>query len=203
MSQTYFNNRDAENLEKLDKILDEDLPDFCREYFVGISANTTPLTRLNYGYDIRTFFNYLVTKVSRFKGKSVKDITPADIENLSPFEIEAYLSYVEIYRKDGSIVKNGARGKSRKLAAIRSMVKYFEKKQIIRYNPTASVDTPKLREKEIIRLDGDEIETMMDVVDTGSGLSERQQKYQENTRVREFASASLSGSTSTTSISTI
>ncbi len=191
MSQTYFNNRDAENLEKLDKILDEDLPDFCREYFVGISANTTPLTRLNYGYDIRTFFNYLVTKVSRFKDKSVKDITPADIENLSPFEIEAYLSYVEIYRKDGSIVKNGARGKSRKLAAIRSMVKYFEKKQIIRYNPTASVDTPKLREKEIIRLDGDEIETMMDVVDTGSGLSERQQKYQENTRVRDLAIVSL------------
>lgn len=191
MSQTYFNNRDAENLEKLDKILDEDLPDFCREYFVGISANTTTLTRLNYGYDIRTFFNYLVTKISRFKGKSSKEITPHDIESLSPFEIEAYLSYVEIYRKDGNIVKNGARGKSRKLAAIRSMVKYFEKKQIIRYNPTASVDTPKLREKEIIRLDGNEIETMLDVVDTGEGLTERQQKYQENTRIRDLAMVSL------------
>ena len=191
VSQTYFNNRDAENLEKLDKILDEDLPDFCREYFVGISANTTTLTRLNYGYDIRTFFNYLVTKISRFKGKSSKEITPHDIESLSPFEIEAYLSYVEIYRKDGNIVKNGARGKSRKLAAIRSMVKYFEKKQIIRYNPTASVDTPKLREKEIIRLDGNEIETMLDVVDTGEGLTERQQKYQENTRIRDLAMVSL------------
>lgn len=191
MSQTYFNNRDAENLEKLDKILDEDLPDFCREYFVGISANTTTLTRLNYGYDIRTFFNYLATKISRFRGKTSKDITPNDIESLSPFEIEAYLSYVEIYRKDGNIVKNGARGKSRKLAAIRSMVKYFEKKQIIRYNPTASVDTPKLREKEIIRLDGDEIENMLDVVDTGEGLTERQQKYQENTRIRDLAMVSL------------
>ncbi len=191
MSKTYFNNRDAENLEKLDKILEEDLPEFCREYFVGISANTTPLTRLNYGYDIRTFFKYLVSKIGRFKGKSTKDITPADIESLSPFEIEAYLSYVEIYRKDGKIVNNGARGKSRKLAAIRSMIKYFEKKQLIRYNPTASVDTPKLREKEIIRLDGDEIETMMDVVDTGAGLSERQQKYQENTRIRDLAIVSL------------
>ena len=191
MSKTYFNNRDAENLEKLDKILDNDLPDFCREYFVGISANTTPLTRLNYAYDIRTFFNYLVAKIARFRGKSAKDITPADIETLSPFEIEAYLSYVEIYRKDGNIVKNGARGKSRKLAAIRSLVKYFEKKQIIRYNPTASVDTPKLREKEIIRLDGEEIETMLDVVDTGSGLTERQQKYQENTRIRDLAMVSL------------
>lgn len=192
MSKTYFNNRDADNLEKLEKILDEDLPDFCREYFVGISANTTTLTRLNYAYDIRTFFKYLCSKIVRFKNKSVKEITPADIESLSPFEIEAYLSYVEIYRdKDGNIVKNGARGKSRKLAAIRSMVKYFEKKQIIRYNPTASVDTPKLREKEIIRLDSNEIENMLDVVDTGNGLTERQQKYQENTRVRDLAMVSL------------
>ena len=192
MSKTYFNNRDADNIEKLGRILDEDLPDFCREYFVGISANTTPLTRLNYAYDIRTFFKYLCAKIVRFKNKSVKDITPADIESLSPFEIEAYLSYIEIYKdKDGNVVKNSARGKSRKLAAIRSMIKYFEKKQVIRYNPTASVDTPKLREKEIIRLEGHEIENMLDVVDTGAGLSERQQKYQENTRVRDLAMVSL------------
>ena len=192
MSKTYFNNRDANNLEKLDRILEEDLPDFCREYFVGISSNTTPLTRLNYGYDIRTFFKYLCARIVRFKNKTVKEITPADIETLSPFEIEAYLSYIEIYKdKDGNVVKNGARGKSRKLAAIRSMIKYFEKKQVIRYNPTASVDTPKLHEKEIIRLDSSEIESMLDVVDTGSGLSERQQKYQENTRVRDLAMVSL------------
>ncbi len=191
MSKTYFNERDAENLEKLDKILQEDLPEFCREYFVGISSTTTPLTRLNYGYDIRTFFKYLVEKIPRFKGQSTKDVTLVNIESLSPFEIEAYLSYVEIYRKDGNLVKNGVRGKSRKLSAIRSLIKYLEKKQLIRYNPTASVDTPKLHEKEIIRLDSDEIENMMDVVDTGNGLSERQQKYQENTRIRDLAIVSL------------
>ncbi|MCM1194835.1 MAG: tyrosine-type recombinase/integrase [Firmicutes bacterium] len=192
MSRTYFNNRDADNIEKLDRILYEDLPDFCQEYFVGISSYTTPLTRLNYAYDIRTFFNYLTKKVYRLKGKTTKEITPADLESLSPFEIEAYLNYVEIYKDgDGKIVKNSARGKSRKLAALRSLIKYFEKKQIIRYNPTASVDTPKLREKEIIRLDTEEIGAMLDVVDTGDGLSERQQKYQENTRVRDLAMVSL------------
>lgn len=192
MSNTYVDKRDAENVEKIERILEEDLPDFCREYFVGISSNTTPLTRLNYAYDIRTFFNYLVTKVYRLKGKSVKEITPINIEGLSPFEIEAYLNYVEIYRDaDGNIVKNGARGKSRKLSAIRSMIKYFEKKQIIRFNPTASVDTPKLREKEIIRLEAEEIDAMLDVVDTGDGLTERQQKYQENTRIRDLAIVSL------------
>lgn len=184
--------RDADNVEKLERILENDLPDFCREYFVGISSNTTPLTRLNYAYDLRTFFKYLTTKIYRLRGKRTKDITPIDIEGLSPFEVEAYLNYVEIYKDDeGNIVKNSARGKSRKLSAIRSMVKYFEKKQIIRFNPTASVDTPKLREKEIIRLEGDEIGAMLDVVDTGNGLTDRQLKYQENTRIRDLAIVSL------------
>ena len=184
--------RDADNVEKIERILDNDLPDFCREYFVGISSTTTTLTRLNYAYDIRTFFNYLVTKVHRLKGKSTRDISPPDIENLSPFEIEAYLNYVEIYRDaNGNIIKNSARGKGRKLAAIRSLVKYLEKKQVVRFNPTASVDTPKLHDKEIIRLEGDEIGAMLDVVDTGEGLSERQQKYQENTRLRDLAIVGL------------
>lgn len=192
MSKTYFNNRDADNNDKLQRILDEDLPEFCVEYFVGISSNTTALTRLNYAYDIRTFFRYVSLRISRFRNKTPKEITLSDIESLSPFEIEAYLSYVETYRDaNGAIVKNGARGKSRKLAAIRSLVRYFEKKQLIRYNPTASVDTPKLREKEIIRLDGSEIDAMMDVVDSGEGLSERQLKYQENTRLRDLAMVAL------------
>ena len=189
---TYFTKRDAENLRKLELILENDLPDFCMEYFVGISSNTTTLTRLNYAYDIRTFFEYLCTKNYKFKGRSTKEITPSDIEKLSPFEIEAYLNYVELYKdKNGTIVKNSSRGKSRKLSAIRSLIKYFERKQLIRYNPTASVDTPKIKEKEIIRLEGHEIGTMMDVIDTGDGLSQHQQRYQENTRTRDLAIVGL------------
>lgn len=192
MSKTYFNKRDMGNIDKLNRILEVDLPEFCQDYFVGISANTTPLTRLNYAYDLRTFFKYMVGRISRFKGRTTKELSPADIETLSPFEIEAYLNYIEIYKDaEGNIVKNGERGKGRKLAAIRSLVKYFEKKQLIRYNPTASVDTPKLHEKEIIRLNSEEIYTMMDVVETGAGLSDHQLKYQENTKIRDLAMVSL------------
>lgn len=188
----YFDQRDIKNSERIEEILNKDLPEYCREYFVGISMNTTTLTRLNYAYDLRTFFKYLCKKIYRFKGKGTKDISLDDIESLSPFEIEAYLNFVEIYRdEDGKIVKNGARGKGRKLAAIRSLVKYFIKKQEIRYNPTATIDTPKLHEKEIVRLEGSEIATMMDVVDTADGMSTHQQRYLENTKIRDLAIVSL------------
>lgn len=192
MSNTYFDERDMRNAEKIEQILEEDLPAFCREYFVGISTKTTTLTRLNYAYDIRTFFEYMCKRIVRFKNKTTKELTTQDIESLSPFEIEAFLNYIEIYRDDeGNYVRNGERGKSRKLAAIRSLVKYFEKKQIIRYNPTASVDTPKLHDKEIIRLNSEEIDAMMDTVESGDGLSDHQKKYQENTRTRDLAIVSL------------
>lgn len=191
-NDTYFDKRDMRNAAILQQILDEDLPDFCSEYFVGISSRTTSLTRLNYAYDIRTFFSYLVRKIPRFQSKTTKEISPADLESLSPFEIEAFLNYVSIYKDaDGNVVRNGERGKSRKLSAIRSLIKFFEKKQVIRYNPTSSVDTPKLHDKEIIRLDSNEVSTILDVVESGEGLSERQQKYTENSRVRDLAMVSL------------
>ncbi len=188
----YFDERDMKNSEKIEEILQNDLPSYCREYFVGISMRTTTLTRLNYAYDIRTFFKYLCSKKSRFKGKCTQEITLQDVENLSPYEIEAFLNYVEIYRdKKGKIVKNSARGKGRKLAAIRSFIRYFIKKHAIRYDPTATIESPKLREKEIIRLEGQEIPNIINVVDTGEGLSPHQQKYQENTKIRDLAIITL------------
>jgi len=69
MSKTYFNERDFENSEKIERILEDDLPEFCREYFVGISGRTASLTRLNYAYDIRTFFRYMCSRIVRFRKK--------------------------------------------------------------------------------------------------------------------------------------
>ena len=63
----YFDKRDIKNTDKIEEILKNDLPDYCREYFVGISMNTSTLTRKNYAYDIRTFFKYMCTKIYRFK----------------------------------------------------------------------------------------------------------------------------------------
>ena len=68
--ENYFTERDARNIATIEKIIAEDLPDFTEEYFVGISSRTTTLTRLNYAYDLRTFFQYISRKIPRFKTKS-------------------------------------------------------------------------------------------------------------------------------------
>lgn len=189
----YFEQRDNNNIDKINAIMDNDLPDFCVDYFMGIEQRTTTLTRLNYAYDIRLFLQFLTIKVRRFVGKSTKDITLADIEALSPYEFELYMSWLTKYNdpKTSAVTTNSAAGKKRKLCSIRAIIKYFCKKQLMNSDPTVSVDNPKLRSKDIVRLDSHEIQNMIAVVDTGEGMSQRQRSYQENTRTRDMAIVSL------------
>lgn len=178
---------------KLEKILHDDLPEFCEEFFVGIESTTTTLTRLNYAYDLRTFFKFLTTKIRRFEGKSTCEITLEAIENLEAFEIEKYLAYLSNYKDEysGATIQNEAAGKRRKLSALRAVIKYYQKKEVISRDPTISVDAPKLRQKEIVRLESDEVGKLLDVVETGEGLTNKQIKYQENTQVRDLAMVGL------------
>lgn len=178
---------------KLEKILHDDLPEFCEEFFVGIESTTTTLTRLNYAYDLRTFFKFLTTKIRRFEGKSTCEITLEALENLEAFEIEKYLAYLSNYKDEysGATIQNEAAGKRRKLSALRAVIKYYQKKEVISRDPTISVDAPKLRQKEIVRLESDEVGKLLDVVETGEGLTNKQIKYQENTQVRDLAMVGL------------
>ena len=45
----------------------------------------------------------------------------------------------------------------RKLACLRTLYRYFYKKETIQTNPASIVDMPKIHQKEIVRLDTDEV----------------------------------------------
>ena len=54
----YYQDRNIKNLDKIDLILQE-LPPFCEDYLRGVENRTSTLTRLNYVYDLRIFFDFL------------------------------------------------------------------------------------------------------------------------------------------------
>lgn len=190
--KNYFNQRDNENFGKLIKILDEDLPTFCEDFFIAMEDRTTTLTRLAYAYDLKLFFRYLVTESRFFLGKPVQNISLADLENLPAGEIEKYMSFLTYYTNtQDEVCKNAAKTKARKLSALRSMFKYFVKKEKISRDPTMAVDAPKIREKEIIRLEESEIEKMLDAAESGKGLTARQLSYHKNTGIRDTAIVAL------------
>lgn len=196
ISKDYFSERNYNNVQKLNKIIFEDLPEFAGEFFIGVENRTTPLTRLNYAYDLRIFFDFMIKEIpSCMRYISVKQITLADVDKLTTRDIENYLNYLTYYippkRDDDDIYKNSERGKARKLSSVRAFFKYFFKKNRISSNVAANVDTPKIHDKEIIRLENNEVSDLLDMVENGSFASKRQNLFKEKTQLRDYAMISL------------
>ena len=184
---TYFEKRDLKNMEKIGKYL-EKLPEYCYDFITGIEQNTSSLTRVNYAMDISIFFEYISKYL--FK-KDPQSITLQDLDTIEARNIESYLSYLSFYQIDDKVYKNTENGKARKLASVRSFFKYLFDHDMISKNVASKVPTPKLHSKEIIRLENDEIERMLDAVQTPTTFTERQKSYNKNTKVRDNAIVTL------------
>jgi len=191
VNNDYFRQRDIENKAKLDLVIKNDLPPFCLEFFVAIENRTTMLTRLNYAYDLRLFFDYCIKQLDRFSDYNVKKFTHRDMDTVTAFEISCFLSFVSIYETENGIQRNSEKGKARKLASVRAMMGFLFKNDYISSNPSAKVETPKIHEKEIIRLQGEEITDLLDTVQTGNGLTKHQKAFHSKNQLRDTAIVTL------------
>lgn len=92
-----------------------------------------------------------------------------------------------IHLKRPNFHQNSQTGKARKLATIKTLYHYFYKQERITTNAPSIVDMPKIHEKPIIRLEVDEIAKLLDVVESGEQLTEKQKIYHEFTKKRDLA----------------
>ena len=184
----FYQERNLKNLDKIEEIL-EQLPPFCEDFFRGIETRTSTLTRLNYVYDLRIFFDFLTKK--KFRGKAMTELTLEELESVTDTDIEIFLSYLSNYSYGDKRLSCDERAKARKLSSVRSMYKYFFNKGLIETNQTSKVSTPKLHEKEIIRLEGHEVSSLLDTAEYGDGLSPHASGYHEKTKIRDSAILTL------------
>ncbi len=182
----YYALRNNKNLETIERLLDEDLPSFCYDYFLAIDSQTSTLTRLNYAHDLKIFFYFLQEKKFRNK-KTVKDIVLQDLEDVTSTDVEHFLSYLSHYNYNQTEHSCNERAKARKLSSVRAMFKYFFNKGFIGVDNSSKVPTPKLHEKPIIRLDSYEVFNIIDIAESGNGLSPHQMAYHEKNKVRDSA----------------
>lgn len=189
-NQNYHEEQNKINTLKMREILTA-LPSFCKQFFRGIQEHTSSRTRLAYAYDIRVFFEYMQQNNSYCQKLKIEDFSMNILDQIKREDIEEYLEYITFYEKEGKEITNQERGKSRKLAALRSFYNYYFRAELIQSNPAALVPLPKQHEKEIVRLDADEVAILLDQAEEGTHLTKSQLKYHRKTKVRDVALLTL------------
>ena len=183
----FYQQRDIKNRVKMGKYT-EKLPDYCMDFFIGIENNTSSLTRYNYAMDLYIFFNYLANYVFH---KKENEITLDDLNKLKSRNLEQYLSYLSYYEMDGKQYRNDEKGKARKLASLRSFFKYLFNHDMIESNVASKIDTPKIHNKEIIRLENDEVKKLMETIENPIEFTKHQKEYNKQTFERDNAIITL------------
>ena len=180
---------------KIHEIIKE-LPPACGEFFRGIEPNSSVLTRYNYALDLRLFFRFLMDTELCRDLDSMRQIDYKILNNVESDHIERFLEYISFYpdeksENEESFITNSDRGRARKLSAVRSFFKYLYKKGRISNNAPSLVDTPKIHDKPIIRLEPDEIYNLLQSVEQGTGLTETQKRFHKLTGTRDTAIITL------------
>ena len=192
-SHPYHEQVDIMNTVKLRELM-EGLPEYTRIYFRGIEPNTSSRTRIAYAYDLHVFFEYLIQKHPAFQGRQITELPVELLDEVKAVDIENYMEYLKFYHcGDGQAIErvNQERGIIRKIASLKTFYNYFFRKEMIQTNPAALVLLPKQHEKEIVRLDIDEVAILLDQVESGEKLTKRQREYHEQTKVRDLALITL------------
>ena len=188
--RNYHDQLNIDNAVKL-RTLMESLPHFCKDFFRGIETTTSSRTRIAYAYDLRVFFEFLKQSNPNLKNTEIPDIRLEILDMIKPVDLEEYMEYLSYYKSNEKEYTNNENGKKRKLVSLRSFYNYYFKKEMISTNPAVLINIPKLHEKEITRLEIDEVVKLLDEVEHGAGMTKAQLKYHEKTKVRDLALLTL------------
>ena len=188
---SYHEQEDIENTKRIRGSLKE-LPPFCTDFFRGIEPRTSARTRLAYAYDLKTFFDFLKQANPELKSKKLRDLPLSLLDEIKLMDLEEYMEYLKCYstekRED---LMNTERGIMRKVSTVKSFYNYFYRTERIQNNPASLLQLPKIHEKEIIRLDVDEVARFLDEVEDGECLTEKQKAYHAKTKLRDLAMMTL------------
>lgn len=192
-SPDYHQNLNQKMTLRLREIM-KDLPSFTTSFFIAMENTSTILTRVNYAADLRIFFQFLVREVPFFLGREVDGITKEELKKITVDDLYMFLDYLNLYTAlddDEKFIENHERGKARKVACLRSFFKHYYRKGALDKNICELLDTPKLHEKAIVRLEPDEVANLLDIVESGKQLTEKQKQYHKKNVKRDVAILTL------------
>jgi site-specific recombinase XerD len=181
-------------IDERSEAIQRELPSFLRGFFVYLKGGVLPMTRLAYLGDIRFFFRYLIDETDLTDAKETGAIRQDDLARVKAVDVNIFLDYCRRYKVENGkgvyVYRNDNRSLARKRSSISVLFKYLYRDEFVPKNITDGFDPirlPKPGDREIKRLEDDEVMTMLDVVTNGTGLSERERMFWQRTRLRDRA----------------
>lgn len=187
----YKNNILIESCENLEK----ELPNFMKDFFIFLKNSVAISTRKAYLEDIRFFCSYIVSTGLFTRAEIIKDITIEDFNEIKAKDVNIFLGdYCNRYYKEVNgtkvIYENNNKAIARKKSSISVLFKYLFRNEQMKDDITGGfnpIKLPKPQPDAIKRMEIDEVSIMLEAVEKGQGLTEKELEYWEKTKYRDKA----------------
>ena len=167
INSEYYKEKNKKRLTKL-KEIEKALPPYVVSYLDDKELSSQINTVIAYAYDMQTFLKFLTERNTLLKNTAIKDISIDFLENLTFEDINEYQRYLRFNDpSDGSESEhqNQDKGIARRMAALRGFFEFACLHQYMKNNPTiGAAKRVKIPQKDIIRLNDEEVNTFLDVV---------------------------------------
>lgn len=178
--------------------MESQLPSFMFDYFLYLKNSVALSTRLAYLSDLLFFSNYLISEsplMAEYEFSTPKDI-PLDLfAKITAKDINLFLGdfctrYIVETENADYIMENHNRALARKKSSLSVLFKFLYRDQLIDTNITEGfnpIKLPKPQPDAIKRLEIEEVALMLDTVENGTGLTDKERQYWEKTKRRDKA----------------
>ncbi|WFD12040.1 tyrosine-type recombinase/integrase [Tepidibacter hydrothermalis] len=175
--------------------VEKQLPKYMKDFFVYLKSAVVSSTRLAYLEDILFFCKYLVNESDLTTSTSCTDISIDEFNNIKARDINLFLGdycsrYYKKTNKNTQVFENNNRSLARKKSSLSSLFKFLYRNEQINQNITDGfnpIKLPKPQPDAIKRLEIDEVAKMIDAVESGQGLTEKEKIYWKKTKLRDKA----------------
>lgn len=179
--------------------VENNLPKFMKDYFIYLKGSVAVSTRLAYLEDIQFFTSYLVEMQELTSASNIKDITLEEFNNIKARDINMFLGdYCSRYYKQSKnntlVFENNNRALARKKSSLSTLFKFLYRNDQLENNITDGfnpIKLPKPQPDAIKRLEIDEVARMLESVENGQGLTDKEKVYWRKTKLRDKAILAL------------
>lgn len=190
--------RDNKVIEKCIHV-ENKLPKFMKDYFIYLKGSVSVTTRLAYLEDIYFFCFYLIEVQEVTNAKECFEITLEEFNKIKARDVNMFLGdyctrYYKHTEKSTLIFENNNRALARKKSSLSTLFKFLFRNDQVENNITDGfnpIKLPKPQPDAIKRLEIDEVAKMLDAVDNGQGLTEKEKVYWRKTKLRDKAILAL------------